>query len=64
MSGQVLLTRRHADPVAGQFRILGNSLRVDYQGRHRIVRIDGHDVDMLAQSLLRDLSQEERKPGP
>lgn len=58
MSGQVMLTHRHAAPISGHYQILGNSLRVDYQDRHRIVRIDGADVDMLAQSLLRDLSEE------
>lgn len=55
MKGNVMLTPRGAPPISGTFEILGDMLHVSYQGQARAVRIDGGDVDFLAQALLRDL---------
>ncbi|AGT11220.1 hypothetical protein [Paracoccus aminophilus] len=55
MQGSVILTPRGTAPISGRFEIVGNMLHVSYEGQARAVRIDGADVDFLAQALLRDL---------
>lgn len=55
MKGTVTLTSRKGALVSGQYEVVGDIIRVSYDGHERSVRIDGGSVDHLAQSLLRDL---------
>lgn len=55
MKGTVTITGRKGALVSGEYEISGDRLRVFYDGQERLVRIDGGQVDHLAQALLRDL---------
>lgn len=55
MKGTVTITGRKGALVSGEYEITGDRLRVIYDGQERLVRIDGGQVDHLAQALLRDL---------
>lgn len=55
MKGTVTITGRNGALVSGEYEVTGDRLRVCYDGQERLVRIDGGQVDHLAQALLRDL---------